>query len=122
MYELSVKKSFSAAHRLTGYKGPCANMHGHNYGVEISVVSKKLNKIGIAIDLKLLKEYLATVLEPLDHATLNSLPPFTKENPSSENLARYVFREMQKRLKGKSVKMRKVIVRESEDSYVTYIP
>ena len=122
MFELSVKKSFSAAHRLAGYKGACANMHGHNYCVEIFVSAKKLNAIGIAIDLKLLKEYLAGVLAPLDHADLNGLPPFKRKNPSSENLAAHIFREMQKCLKGKPVTLLRVIVRESEDSYVTYIP
>ena len=55
MYEIEIDRTFSAAHQLKGYDGDCRNMHGHNYNVTVTVVSDKLNEIGIALDFKLLK-------------------------------------------------------------------
>ena len=55
MYELSVRQGFSAAHCLEGYPGSCANMHGHNYTVEVFVRASELSHIGIAMDFKVLR-------------------------------------------------------------------
>ena len=51
MYEVKVISEFSAAHKLRGYLGRCENLHGHNWVVEVCVSSKKLNRIGIGIEL-----------------------------------------------------------------------
>lgn len=66
--------------------------------MEVTVESKKLNKIGLAVDFKVLKKTLERILEKLDHKYLNEIPPFDKENPSSENIARYIYQEFEKAL------------------------
>jgi 6-pyruvoyltetrahydropterin/6-carboxytetrahydropterin synthase len=49
MYEISVESSFSAAHRLRDYQGPCENLHGHNWLVRASVRCETLDACGLGI-------------------------------------------------------------------------
>ena len=84
MYELMVETGFSAAHRLRGYMGKCERMHGHNWKVQVHVVSEELNETDLAIDFHELKAFVNETLAPLDHSLLNELFPFTEKNPSSE--------------------------------------
>ena len=116
MYELMIEDTFAAAHALKGYEGPCENMHGHTWKVQVFLKGEKLNKIGILQDFKNLKKTLKTILSRFDHANLNDLVSFKKENPTSENLARIIFDEMRKIVKGTS----KVTVWESATSNASY--
>lgn len=120
MYELTILSDFAAAHNLRQYEGECENLHGHNWKVEVTVISKRLNKIGLAVDFKVLKKILEGILEKLDHKYLNEIPPFDKENPSSENLARYIFKQYKAALKSTRVKVAKVKVWESDNAAATY--
>jgi len=120
MYELTVFSDFAAAHNLRQYEGECENLHGHNWKVEITVTTKKLNKIGLGVDFKILKKTLKNVLERLDHKYMNDIPPFDKENPSSENIARYIYKQLQKEIKDKNIKTARVKVWESENAAAVY--
>ena len=91
MHTVSVRSSFSAAHNLRDYKGKCENVHGHNWIVEAAVASRKLDKQGMVIDFAVLKKTLKEALEELDHCDLNGLPYFKKVNPSSENIAKFIY-------------------------------
>ena len=115
MYEIEVFLNFSAAHRLRGYKGKCENIHGHNWKVGVTVSSDKLDKIGIVADFRDVKKQLKDVLEKLDHKNLNSLAYFKKINPTSENLARFIYEKLKKRLPVSSVS-----VWETDGSKATY--
>ncbi|MCX5750058.1 MAG: 6-carboxytetrahydropterin synthase QueD [Candidatus Saganbacteria bacterium] len=116
MYELVVEKTFDAAHALRGYNGPCENLHGHTWRVQITLSSVKLNKIGIVKDFREIKEALSASISDFDHTNLNDLPIFKKENPTSENLARIIFERMKKKIKETS----KVTVWESATSAASY--
>ena len=116
MYEIEVFRNFSAAHRLRGYKGKCENIHGHNWKVGVAVSSDKLNEIGIVIDFKEVKKKLKDVLNELDHKDLNSLKYFKKVNPTSENLAKLIY----KKLKKKGLPVSSISVWETDDSRATY--
>ena len=120
MYELTVISDFAAAHNLRQYEGECENLHGHNWKVEVTVASKKLNKIGLGVDFKILKRTLENILKRLDHKYLNEIQPFDKENPSSENIARYIFKQLQKEIKDKNIKTARVKVWESENAAAVY--
>ena len=120
MYELTILSDFAAAHNLRGYEGECENLHGHNWKVEVMVTSKELNKIGLAVDFRVLKKMLEGILEKLDHKYLNEILPFDKENPSSENIARYIFNQFKKEIKGKGIKGARVGVWESDNAAATY--
>ncbi len=120
MYELSVEVSFSAAHQLRGYKGKCENMHGHNWKVQVSVMAEMLNEIDIAIDFHDLKRMAREVIAPLDHAYLNDLFPFTEKNPSSENMAKWIFDSLKKKITQETVRVSAVTVWESDTASATY--
>ncbi len=63
MYELEISRHFSGAHRLVGYPGGCANLHGHNWLVTVCLEAEKLNEIGIAYDFKDLKREVDACLD-----------------------------------------------------------
>ena len=120
MYELSVESSFSAAHQLRGHGGGCEKLHGHNWKVQVHVLAERLNEIDLAIDFHVLKKYLAECLAPLDHSMLNEVFPFTEKNPSSENIAKWVYDSMRKRFLNGDVHLSAVTVWESETASATY--
>jgi len=120
MFELSVEVSFSAAHQLRGYKGKCENMHGHNWKVQVSVMSEDLNDIDLVIDFHDLKKMAREVIAPLDHAYLNDIFPFTEKNPSSENMAKWIFDCMKKKIADNAVRVSAVTVWESDTSSASY--
>ena len=98
MYKIKVESSFSSAHNLRGYKGKCEDLHGHNWKVELVAGRDKLDKIGLVMDFKKLKAILNEFLETLDHKYLNKLPFFTKVNPTSENIAEFIFKSLKKKI------------------------
>ncbi len=120
MYEVTVICDFSAAHSLRDYKGKCENLHGHNWKVEVSVESEGLNHLGMVIDFKILKEETKGLLEGLDHRYLNEIEPFDRVNPSSENIARFIFDRLSEKVNGEGRRVKEVKVWESEDAYATY--
>ena len=116
MYRLRTQSHFDAAHKLVGYKGKCAQLHGHTWKVEVFVVGEKLNDIGILADFKVLKGRLKEITDRFDHSFLNDFKEIG--NPTAENISRYIFEN----LKGlpKTVRLEKVRVWESPDSYAEY--
>lgn len=94
MYEVKIVSEFSGAHRLRHYKGKCEDLHGHNWKVEVAVEKDKLDKIGMVVDFRELKEKLKATLNTLDHKYLNDLPHFKDINPTSENIAKLIHDEL----------------------------
>lgn len=91
MYEVTVERSFAAGHYLRNYKGKCENPHGHNYKVRVTLQGAELDKAGLLLDFKDLKDVMKDVIERLDHQMLNDIDPFTRLNPSAENIAKYFY-------------------------------
>jgi 6-pyruvoyltetrahydropterin/6-carboxytetrahydropterin synthase len=120
MYKLNVTSSFSSAHKLDGYNGMCKNLHGHNWKVRLCVMCDTLDDIGMAMDFGILKAKLNSFLAGLDHQYLNDLPAFQTMNPTSENLARYIFEQMGMLLSGCPCEVVEVEVWESEKASVIY--
>jgi len=120
MFELMVDTTFAAAHQLRGYKGKCEQLHGHNWKVQVHVVAEKLNDVDMAMDFHDLKELLNEVVAPLDHSFLNDIFPFTEKNPSSENIAKWIYDSLNKKLSDEQVQVSAVTVWESETAAATY--
>jgi 6-pyruvoyltetrahydropterin/6-carboxytetrahydropterin synthase len=120
MYRITVLSHFSGAHRLRHLHGKCEELHGHNWKIEISVVSNRLNKEGVVIDFNILKQKMEKVLKTLDHTFLNNLPYFSGREPSSENIAKYIFDRLKAELKGHAAILKEVTAWESETSSATY--
>ena len=120
MYEVTIKKTFSAAHTLKDIGGKCEELHGHNFTVEVSVASRELNEEGLLVDFRTLKGWTEEIIEELDHKSLNDIPYFEKTNPSSENIARFIYDRIYGRTKSQKLKVSLVTVWESEDARVSY--
>jgi 6-pyruvoyltetrahydropterin/6-carboxytetrahydropterin synthase len=120
MYEIKIKTDFAAAHCLREVGGKCESLHGHNFTVEVAVESEALDELGMVIDFRILKTKTQAVLQALDHRYLNELPLFKGKNPSSENLASYIFEELARQIDQQGYWVSWVAVWESETSRATY--
>jgi len=120
MFEVEVRREFSAAHQLRGYNGNCSCLHGHNYGVIALLRTKKLDEVGIAVDFKKLKAVLDPILEGYDHTNLSEHPDFRQVNPTSENIARIIYRKLAAAFCDGNVSVVKVSVQESAGSCANY--
>ncbi len=121
MYELTVIRQFSAAHQLREFRDNCERLHGHNWKVEISLTGEELNDAGVLIDFKEVKEAADRTLEELDHSFLNELPHFRDQNPSSENIAAYIFEKLSSTLNSNQIKVTKVTAWESDSARASYL-
>jgi len=113
--ELFREFTFEAAHRLphvpAGHK--CARLHGHSFRVEVHVEGDVDPETGMVIDFADLKAAFAPLHERLDHHYLNEVDGL--ENPTSENLARWIW----ERLDG-AMPLSAVVVRETCTAGVVY--
>jgi 6-pyruvoyltetrahydropterin/6-carboxytetrahydropterin synthase len=121
LFELKVVTHMAAAHQLREYEGGCEKLHGHNWKIEVHVTGQNLGPNGLLIDFKRVKEAAAKLLDELDHTFLNDLKPFRAVNPSSENIARYIYESLSRELNDGAVKVSKVTAWESETACATYI-
>ena len=120
MYEIMVEGGFSAAHNLRGYRKKCEKLHGHNWKVKVGVRGGKLDRYGMLIDFREVKDYLERIMEKLDHKYLNEISHFKVTNPTSENIARFIYNELKSHLKGSHYMVNKVTVWESDTTSATY--
>ncbi len=122
---------FSAAHRYArpGWTeaqnraafGKAANLHGHNYVLEVTVEGEPSSETGMVMDLKALKD-LATeaVLDRVDHKNLNvDLPEFGERLPTPEHLAVLIWDLLAPRLTG--CRLHRIRLHEDESFYVDYL-
>jgi 6-pyruvoyltetrahydropterin/6-carboxytetrahydropterin synthase len=93
MYEVTVKRAFSAAHTII-IAGAEEGLHGHNFTVEVTLSSEKLDTEGLVLDFRVLK--------------------------GSENIARFIHEEISKKITAGIASLAKVTVWESETSRATY--
>jgi len=120
MYELKIITQFAAAHRLENFYGKCEALHGHNWKVEVLVRGDRLDKAGLLMDFGQVKARTHELLEEVDHKYLNELPAFRDQNPSSENLARYLYERLGAVLNREGVEVQRVSVWESDTSCASY--
>jgi 6-pyruvoyltetrahydropterin/6-carboxytetrahydropterin synthase len=118
MFELSVEGYFSAAHQVKGYPGDCADIHGHTYRIQVRVGARKLDRLGMGVDFRVLRDELQKVLDGLDHKNLNLIPFFEEHNATAEYVAEYIFCKMKKRIDNVAA----VTVWEGPNYSVTYSP
>lgn len=122
MYELSVDSHFAAAHCLREYNGDCGRLHGHTWGVSVTVGAFENANLGMAVDFKEISARLDTVLSRFDHQNLNDLSWFSEQNPTAENIARLIFDLLSEPLNTGTVRLLSVTVAESDRYRVTYRP
>ena len=113
---------FEAAHHLPHYKGPCNNLHGHSYKLEVTVSGNvcrdEMNeKCGMIMDFKDLKTVVKSVVDKYDHCNLNDY----FENPTAEIMVTDIGEEILSRLPF-NVNLSSVKLWETDSSYAEYKP
>ena len=122
LWRLTVRGEFASAHALRHYQGKCESLHGHNYSVEMVVEGETLTPdTELVVDFTVLKKELRAELGLIDHVNLNEYSPFDTVNPSSENLARYIYRNMKARLADMPVRLYSLTVGETAMQSATYM-
>lgn len=108
---LSVTKrfTFEAAHNLPNYVGPCHNVHGHSYTLDVTVSGKPClegEKFGMIIDFKDLKKIVDdNIVSKLDHSDLNKHFIYPTAEYMVENIAAVIGSKLPKNLTLQSVKL-----------------
>ena len=93
--------SFDASHFLPDYEGKCERVHGHTYRLKV-VIEGEPKDDGMVMDFNELKDAVNdAVMERLDHSNLNEI----FENPTAENIAEWIFKELEKKIPVSSVKL-----------------
>ena len=121
MYELKIITEFSAAHNLRNFRGKCEALHGHNWKVEVVLSGNNLDDSGVVLDFAEVKAATSEIMSEIDHRYLNDLPFFVENNPSSENIARYIFHRLQQRIDNDRVRIKRVTAWESQDACASYL-
>jgi 6-pyruvoyltetrahydropterin/6-carboxytetrahydropterin synthase len=107
---------FDAAHRLpkvpAGHK--CARVHGHSFRVEIHMRGTVDRETGWVMDFADIAATFQPLLDRLDHKYLNDIEGL--ENPTSENLARWIWQRLQPGL----TQLSKIVIQESYESGCIY--
>jgi len=91
---------FEASHQLPKHDGKCSRLHGHSWKMTVKVagqVQTEGPQQGMVIDYGRISEIVKPLLEEdLDHWHLNDTTGL--ENPTSEELARWIFRNLKPQL------------------------
>jgi 6-pyruvoyltetrahydropterin/6-carboxytetrahydropterin synthase len=119
IHEVLIQMSFSSAHLLRNYVGKCANLHGHNYKVEVHARGSQLDTCGMLIDFGDLKAATRKLVDYLDHQYINELPPFDEINPTAEQLAAWFLREVGQQVNNDRVTIYKVRIWETDNCVAT---
>ncbi len=129
------KAEFSASHvcRIAGLsdsenrqiygEGANPNGHGHNYVLEVTVEGDPDPHTGMIMDLKELKDMVEEeIVAPMDHRFLNlEVEPFARVIPTTENVAREIWRRLERRLEQSPGRLARIRLFETPDLYVDIV-
>ncbi len=124
---VSCRETFNAAHQLRDPDlsdednqrlfGKCANLHGHNYLVEVVVAGEIDRATGYVVDLKQLSDIICRlIIRDVDHRNLNTDVPWLEGRiPTAENLAQAFWERVRSELPERS--LRRVRVWETDKNW-----
>ncbi|MDR0648538.1 MAG: 6-carboxytetrahydropterin synthase QueD [Synergistaceae bacterium] len=108
--------TFDAAHNLVRYHGKCERLHGHTYRMSVSVKGTPDSE-GMIVDFLEVKRIVnEEIVSKFDHAYLNDI----FEQPSAENIARFVFERLDPLIRGDGYALHEVELWESPSSSVVF--
>lgn len=105
--KIKLIRSFSAAHHLPQYDGPCHHLHGHTWKA-VFIIEGPVQADGMVCDFKVIKKLLDGLLP--DHQLLNDILP----NPTAENLVQYLFDKTAAALASKNLTLKSLEIWESD--------
>lgn len=119
MFELTVRRTFSAAHAIV-MRGVPESTHGHDWRIAVTVAGDRLDSDGLLCDFHALEGTMDELLAPFRNRNLNHVPPFDRVNPTAENLAEFIALEVGARLP-RGVRVRRVEVGEAPGCEAAWI-
>jgi 6-pyruvoyltetrahydropterin/6-carboxytetrahydropterin synthase len=120
VYRVSKQLWFCAAHQVRLSESRCEALHGHNYRVLVHAEAEKLDEVSYVLDFAALKQAAVEATARFDHQNLNEVEPFTKLNPTAEELARHLCEELARRFDDGRVRIHKVEVFETDNNRAEY--
>lgn len=94
MFTVSVETHFRASHQLALPDGSKEPVHHHYWSVTADVRSDKLNNMGLVIDFHKLRSILDKATAELNNTSLHKIDYFSRNNPTAENVAKYVYERL----------------------------
>jgi len=100
LFTVSVETRFWALHQLTSPDGSKESPHGHNWVVTADVCDNNLNSMGLIVDFRRLKAMVDSIVADFNNVRLEKLDYFQRNNPSAENVAKYIYERLEPKLPG----------------------
>jgi len=125
VFSISVEDTFHASHAILigGQREP---LNGHQWRVVATIEGPHLDPEGLLCDFHAVQRALALIIAPFQNANLNHVPPFDKDlNPTAENVARHIARQLQQGLRAhlsREARVASVSVTEAPGCVATYRP
>jgi 6-pyruvoyltetrahydropterin/6-carboxytetrahydropterin synthase len=121
MYELGIRRSFSATHYLIGGDWGAENVeHSHEYRLEVVLGKNQLDRHGFLVDIVEVEDHLDQVVAQFRGKTLNDLPGFTGANPSIERLAAVIHECFRLRFADYCLSSLTVVIWEDDIAWTSY--
>lgn len=121
MYRIVKRLEIAGAHYLNlPYESKCTNLHGHNWIIHVELSSRKLNKNGMVMDFKHIKNRIENFF---DHSVINKKLEelgFEDVNPTAENLAKIIADLLTGQFDGIEVVCTKCSVEESPNNTAVF--
>ena len=119
MFTIRVETHFQASHRLTLPDGSKEPAHDHDWVVTADVSSGKLDNMGVVMSFQKLRAMLDETVGDFHNAALDVISYFRQNNPSAENVARYIYEKLRVMLP-EGVKLRNVRVMEEPGCWAEF--
>lgn len=98
MFTIKVETSFNASHQLPKRNGVLEPVHEHNWKIEASVSSEKLNQSGCVMDFNELKEVMNQITWNFQDESFDKIEYFRQNSQSAEVLAEYLYQRLEQKL------------------------
>ena len=109
MFIISVERHFRASHQLTLPDGSKEPVHQHDWVVTADISSERLNNMGVVMDFQILQAMIDKTVAGFDNKALESISYFQQNNPTAENVAKYIYEKLRIELP-KGVKLVNILI------------
>jgi 6-pyruvoyltetrahydropterin/6-carboxytetrahydropterin synthase len=122
VFAVRVEARFEAAHYLRSYRGITEPLHGHSYRVEAELILGRggLDRDELAVDFVEARRRLEAIAGRLDYGCINEIEPFTRLNPTAENVARWFHEELSGAMEGAGARVTEIRLWEGPVNSVVY--
>ena len=116
---VTIKTQFEAAVHLYGYDGACGNTHGHTYQVEVTFGNHDAT-CDMVVDYYIARTWVNQIIQSLDHQYLNKLEAFSTISPTTENIARWLNKQISDIINDENVYIKRISLAENNHFSVQY--